>query len=99
MRHLRVLLALVFAVLGLGGTVPKPLSALSSKAPPTGDARSEAAARAVCATCHPLPSPEILPKRSWRDEFLRMKFIREQKPEPTASPEQMRQIPLPDDME
>ena len=28
-----------------------------------------------------------------------MKFIREQKPEPRATPEQMRQIPLPDDME
>src|SRR5260221_10560601 len=98
MRHLRVFLALVFAALGLWGTVPKPLSALS-EAQPAGDARSEAAARAVCTTCHVLPPPDILPKASWRYEFLRMKFIREQKPEPSGSPEQLRQIPLPEDME
>ena len=99
MRHLRVFLALVFAVLGLRGTVPQPLSALYSEAQPTGAARSEAAARAVCTTCHVLPPPDILPKASWRYEFLRMKFIRDQKPEPNGSPEQLRQIPLPEDME
>jgi FG-GAP-like repeat len=99
MRHPRVFLALVFAVLGLWGTVSRPLSALYSEAQPSDDARSEAAARAICATCHALPPPEILPKSSWRDEFLRMKFIREQKPEPSISPEKLRQIPLPEDME
>ena len=45
MRHLRVFLALVFAVLGLSGAVPTPLAALRSEAQPNGDARSEAAAR------------------------------------------------------
>ena len=63
------------------------------------DAASDPAVRVACTSCHPAPEPGILPKSSWRDEFVRMKFIREQKPEPRATPEQMRQIPLPDDME
>ena len=63
------------------------------------DAGSDPAVRAACTACHLAPPPDILPKSSWRDEFVRMKFIREQKPEPRVTREQMRQIPLPDDLE
>src|SRR5580765_3062857 len=65
----------------------------------TVDAASDTAVRAACTTCHPAPPPDILPKGSWRDEFVRMKFIREQKPEPRGTRDQLGQIPLPDDLE
>ena len=65
----------------------------------TVDPASDPAVRAACTTCHPAPPPDILPKSSWRDEFVRMKFIREQKPEPRGTRDQLGQIPLPDDLE
>ena len=37
----------------------------------------EAHARAACGVCHALPPPDILPRGAWRDEFVRMYFIRE----------------------
>ncbi len=110
MRRAPVLLAAVLVL----GTVPNWVSFLgtvpSATLVPgtvpnlvpdqkTVDPASDPAVRAACTACHVAPPPDILPKSSWRDEFLRMKFIREQKPEPQVSREQMRQIPLPDDLE
>ena len=37
----------------------------------------EPRARAVCGSCHAYPPPDILPRDNWRDEFVRMMFIRE----------------------
>jgi hypothetical protein len=97
---LRPLWFILMLVLVLG-TVPKGAAVFHSETQQTTgvDAASDPAVRAACTTCHPAPPPDILPKGSWRDEFVRMKFIREQKPEPRGTRDQLRQIPLPDDLE
>src|SRR6266849_5274974 len=44
-----------------------------SSTAPQGD---EQQARAICGVCHAFPQPDILPRHAWRDEFVRMMFIR-----------------------
>src|SRR5215213_3980668 len=46
----------------------------------------ELQARTTCAPCHAFPPPEILPKSAWRDEFVRMHFIRENRMPPVGPP-------------
>src|SRR5215207_6406230 len=41
------------------------------------EADLERQARAVCGSCHAYPPPDILPRDNWRDEFVRMMYIRE----------------------
>ena len=81
------------------GTVPNLGTHLGTVPNQNADPTSDPAVRAACTACHVAPPPDILPKGNWRDEFLRMKFIREQKPEPHVSRDEMRKIPLPDDLE
>ena len=55
--------------------------------------------RATCGGCHALPSPEILPRSAWRDEFVRMMFIRDNRLPPIGPPDTVyRTIQLPPDM-
>jgi hypothetical protein len=64
---------------------------------PEGD---EQQARAVCGTCHAFPPPDILPAAVWRDEFVRMMFIREGRLPPIGPPGLVgRTIQLPPDMQ
>ena len=59
----------------------------------------EQQAKAVCGTCHPLPPPDILPRNAWRDEFIRMMFIRENRLPPIGPPAVVnRTVQLPPDM-
>jgi hypothetical protein len=59
----------------------------------------EQQARAVCAGCHQFPPPGILPRGAWRDEFVRMMFIREGRLAPIGPPEKVYPaIQLPADM-
>ena len=61
---------------------------------------NEAQARAVCGSCHAFPPPEILPAGAWRDEFIRMMFIRENRLPPIGPPGLVgRTVTLPPDME
>jgi hypothetical protein len=53
---------------------------------PAPDATDQQQAKAVCGTCHPLPPPDILPRQAWRDEFIRMMFIRENRLPPIGPP-------------
>jgi len=56
--------------------------------------------RAVCGTCHVVPPPEILPSSRWRDEFIRMLFIRENRLPPVGPPATVnRMVQLPPDMQ
>jgi hypothetical protein len=60
----------------------------------------EKQARIVCGGCHAFPPPEILPQRAWRDEFVRMLFIRENRLPPIGPPDTVyRTVQLPPDME
>jgi hypothetical protein len=95
---------MVLVVLALAGwlaTLAAPANdaaAQSAPAPAAGD--DEKQARAVCGTCHAFPTPDILPRGAWRDEFVRMKFIREGRLPPIGPPAALYPtIPLPDDME
>src|SRR3984893_15397790 len=64
---------------------------------PQGD---EKQARAMCSVCHPFPQPDILPRGAWRDEFVRMMFIRLKRLPPIGNPATVnRTIQLPPDME
>jgi hypothetical protein len=59
----------------------------------------EAHARATCGVCHVLPPPEILPRSAWRDEFVRMHFIREKRLPPVGPAGALSRVTLPPDME
>ena len=58
----------------------------------------EQQARVTCGGCHAVPPPDILPKAQWRDEFLKMMYLRENRLPPLGPPEVTRLAPLPDDM-
>jgi hypothetical protein len=60
----------------------------------------ERQARATCGSCHAYPPPDILPRGSWRDEFVRMMFIRDGRTPPLGPPGVVnRNVQLPSDME
>ena len=69
--------------------------------PPPADTQpvgGEAAARALCTTCHKLPPPDTLPKSAWRDELARMFLIQSNQPEPIGPPgTAARMVTLPPD--
>lgn len=70
----------------------------SQSAPPAQS--DEQQARAMCAGCHAFAPPEILPRQVWRDEFVRMMFIRDNRLPPIGPPETVyRAIQLPPDMQ
>src|ERR1700730_11585831 len=50
---------------------------------PQGD---EKQAKAMCGVCHPFPQPDILTRNAWRDEFVRMMFIRQKRLPPIGNP-------------
>ena len=59
----------------------------------------EARARAACGVCHALPPPDILPRNAWRDEFVRMYFIRENRLPPIGPPGALSRVELPPDLD
>jgi hypothetical protein len=100
-RQPRPLVVLAFvawvAVVGLGLRAPAGMPGLAAQAPSPapGNMASVEEVEARCATaCHTLPSPDILPRASWRDELVRMMLISEGVPEPAGA---SGFIPLPPD--
>jgi VCBS repeat protein/FG-GAP repeat protein len=81
------------ALLPLGRSTSPSIEASESQSGATlatqGD---EHQARAVCGGCHTFPPPEILPRQVWRDEFVRMMFIREKRL-PPLGPSSAVQLP------
>ena len=66
--------------------------------PPSDGAEKQA--RTVCGGCHAFTPPEVLPRSAWRDEFVRMMFIRENRRPPAGPPEKVfPTVNLPADME
>src|SRR5215203_3956855 len=94
----RVTVRTLTAIAGLAGVVfagavERPVS--QSALP----ADVEQQARATCGSCHAVPPPEILPRDGWRDEFVRMMFIRENRLPPIGPPEKAyASVQLPPDM-
>ena len=59
----------------------------------------EKLARVTCSGCHAFPAPDILPRDRWRDEFVRMHFIRERRLPPPGPPDKVYPtVQLPPDM-
>jgi len=100
----RGLVPCVFAVLCAAITWVVPpgitiVSALDQQAPSaTSAAGNEQQARAICSTCHAFPPAEILPRDAWRNEVVRMMFLRERRP-PPMNAAAYRAVQLSPDME
>ena len=94
-----VIAALCGAILlTVGGYTSPSITASEPQSPSTANAESdEQQARVTCGGCHAFPPPEILPRDAWRDEFVRMMFIREGRL-PPAGIAMYRTIQLPPDM-
>src|SRR4051794_9566029 len=76
-----------------------PAVSASGSQPPSSQG-DEQQARATCGGCHAFPPPDILPRQVWRDEFVRMMFIREKRLPPLGpSGVVNRTVQLPPDME
>jgi hypothetical protein len=85
--------AAILAIVGLAASLRAGMTQTSPGV-------DEQKARAVCGGCHAFPAPDILPRSAWRDEFVRMKFIREGRLPPIGPPAALYPtIPLPADME
>jgi hypothetical protein len=86
----------------VGGNASPGLRAAWSQSQPAPAAGidEEKLARLICGGCHAFPPPEILPRRAWRDELVRMMFIRENRLPPIGPPEKVYStIQLPADMQ
>jgi hypothetical protein len=93
-----VSIACAAALLGLGLRASVPVLSFTAQSPAATDL--EKTAQTVCGGCHAVPPPDILPRHAWRDEFVRMMFIRENRQPPPGPPEKVfPTVSLPADME
>jgi hypothetical protein len=83
----------------LFGTGSPSIDARPQTPPPAAPQTDEARARVACGSCHALPPPDVLPRSAWRDEFVRMHFIRENRLPPIGPPGTLSRVELPPDME
>jgi FG-GAP-like repeat/FG-GAP repeat len=89
------------ALLAVAQTPSRSIAALHSQTPSiSADASPEQVARVTCGGCHAFPPPDILPRDAWREEIVKMLFIREKRL-PPAGPMSAasRATTLPPDME
>src|SRR5262249_12175697 len=54
--------------------------------------------RATCGVCHALPPPDVLPRYAWRDEIVRMMYLREGRLPPVRAA-QLAAVQLPPDLQ
>ena len=54
--------------------------------------------RATCGSCHTFPPPDVLPRSAWRDEIVRMMYIREGRLPPVRAA-QLAAVQLPADLQ
>ena len=86
-------------VLAAGRPVPTIHAFEAGQQPPANAPADDQQARALCAICHAFPPPEILPRSAWRNEFVRMMFIRDKRQPPLGPPEVVYgSVQLPPDM-
>lgn len=88
-RRQAVSLALIILILGSVVIRARPVWLAVAAAPkldrlPVGTdgkdgKRDEAVARAICATCHAFPLPDVLPRSAWRGSVEKMTLLRENK--------------------
>jgi len=88
-------------VFSVASRTPPPIQAAERQSQSAANAGSdEEQARVTCGGCHTFPPPEILPRQAWRDEFVQMMLIRENRPPLIGPPATVSpKVPLPPDME
>ena len=80
-------------------TLPADASQAPSQSAPAVQS-DEQQARVTCGGCHAFSPPDILPRDAWRNEFVRMMLIRENRLPPIGPPDTVYPtIQLPKDME
>lgn len=104
MRHLTAAsLAIVCSATVLAVSnraAPPPVQPPATQAPAANAPQSdEQQARVTCGGCHTFPPPDILPRSAWRESFVRMHFIRENRLPPVVPPGTLSRLPLPADMQ
>ena len=94
-------LAVVAAALVVLDRQTLPADASQSQSQSTPAVQSdEQQARVTCGGCHAFSPPDILPRDAWRNEFVRMMLIRENRLPPIGPPDTVYPtIQLPKDME
>ena len=75
-----------------------PISASASQSQAAPAVTDDQLARVTCGGCHAFPPSEILPRDAWRNEFVRMMFLREGRLPPIGTAA-YRTVQLPPDME
>lgn len=79
--------------------VPRPAGFAGTPPRPPQSVGDDKLARATCSGCHAFPAPDILPRDRWRDEVVRMHFIREKRLPPLGPPDKVYPtVQLPPDM-
>jgi hypothetical protein len=79
-------------------TSPSIGASRTQSQPPAAPQSDEQQARVTCGGCHAFPPPEILPRDAWRNELVRMMFIRENRLPPIGVAS-YRTVQLPPDLE
>lgn len=92
-------LGLLVAATFAGTPLPIEANDVGQAAVASPSQADESQARVTCGGCHALPPPDILPRSAWRDEFVRMHFLREKRLPPIGPPGTLSQVQLPPDME
>jgi hypothetical protein len=94
------LAAALVAVLIAAPGVSRSIVASEQQAGSASAEGNEQQARATCTGCHLFPPPDILPRDAWRDEFVQMMLIRENRAVPPGrSTTAYRAVSLPPDMD
>jgi hypothetical protein len=98
----RAAAAAAIGFISLAGLLPHALSRSSvlarAQQPATSAFPDDALTRTTCGGCHAVPPPDILPRAAWRSEFVKMMFLRENRPVP-AGPNAAAGVTLAKDME
>ena len=95
LRFIRFITLMLSIIGGAVGPSEQDPAARPAAGLPPGETR----ARVTCGTCHTMPPPDILPRSVWRDEFVRMFFIRENRLPPVGPAGALSRVELPADME
>ena len=101
-RAAAILAAIVSSVgvLVLHGAAARSEPAVAQSQAAPSATGTEQQARTTCGGCHAFPAPDILPRSAWRNELVRMMFIRENRLPPPGDPMlAYRAVQLPADLE
>jgi hypothetical protein len=92
-------LAVAQATPGSNNLSPQATSANKDAPQATSANKEDVQVRASCGVCHALPPPDVLPRDAWRDEIVRMMFIRDNNRLPPVNAAARAAVQLPADFQ